>query len=296
MGCDRPKPPSHQAPPRVVRYGPARELATLADRSINESSGLAVSWRQPGLLWTHNDSGDGPELFAIDHQGKTRARLWIDGAQARDWEDMCSFQLDQKAWLLIADTGDNDRRRKILTLYLVEEPVVDFTAQTSQRLRTRPTQVIRLRYSDGCHDVESIAFDVSTRTIYLLTKRSLRKCLYALTLPVENDPDRTHILSPVGVVADLYSPNAMDISSDGQLAVICTYRHAFLYSRRDDQTWPEALAGRPTMVRLPKRRQGESICFGRDGRTLFLTSEKNPAPLWQLDVLPPSAPSGKASK
>jgi hypothetical protein len=40
-------------------------LGTLPDE-LAESSGVAVSRTQPGVLWSHNDSGDGPTLYAID--------------------------------------------------------------------------------------------------------------------------------------------------------------------------------------------------------------------------------------
>ena len=33
---------------------------------LRESSGLGVSQSYPGVFWTHNDSGDGPRLYAID--------------------------------------------------------------------------------------------------------------------------------------------------------------------------------------------------------------------------------------
>ena len=39
------------------------ELAVLPDE-LSESSGLAVSRAQPGVLWSHNDSGDGPNVYA----------------------------------------------------------------------------------------------------------------------------------------------------------------------------------------------------------------------------------------
>jgi hypothetical protein len=33
---------------------------------------------------------------------------------------------------------------------------------------------------------------------------------------------------------------------------------------------------------MPLRRQGESICYGPDGRSLYLTSEKLPTPLIEI--------------
>ena len=48
-------------------------------------------------------------------------------------------------------------------------------------------------------------------------------------------------------------------------------------------------ASRLRMVRMPRRAQGESICYGLDGRTLYLTSEKKSPPLL---VVAPVEPSG----
>src|SRR5690242_7135831 len=44
----------------------ARFLGNLTDQRINESSGIARGDVTKGILWTHNDSGDGPFLFAIN--------------------------------------------------------------------------------------------------------------------------------------------------------------------------------------------------------------------------------------
>src|SRR5688500_17838526 len=53
----------------VVAATPA-QIATLADRAVRESSGLVASRREPGLFWTHNDSGDGPLVYAFDRAGR----------------------------------------------------------------------------------------------------------------------------------------------------------------------------------------------------------------------------------
>src|SRR6266568_6264490 len=48
--------------------------ATFQSPRLVESSGVAVSRAYPGVLWTHNDSGDGPYLYATDLRGPTAAR------------------------------------------------------------------------------------------------------------------------------------------------------------------------------------------------------------------------------
>jgi hypothetical protein len=62
----------------AVNAGIYREpttLATLKNRSITESSGLTASRTNPGLYWTHNDSGNGPFIFAFDAGGGSRG-VW----------------------------------------------------------------------------------------------------------------------------------------------------------------------------------------------------------------------------
>jgi hypothetical protein len=74
----------------------------------------------------------------------------------------------------------------------------------------------------------------------------------------------------------------MDISPDGLRCIILTYGNAFEYTRAPDEKWSKAFSRRPRMIRLPARRQGESICYGLDGTTLYLTSEKKPTPLIEV--------------
>ena len=87
-----------------------------------ESSGLAASRRDSGILWTHNDSGGQPVLYAIEATGARRGDLRIADLLNRDWEDLASFTLDGRSYLLIADVGDNASRRNDCALYIVAEP------------------------------------------------------------------------------------------------------------------------------------------------------------------------------
>ncbi|MEJ1973596.1 MAG: hypothetical protein WDM96_14385 [Lacunisphaera sp.] len=83
------------------------EVGRLAEPRNLEASGLAVSRRTPGLLWTHNDSGGEPILFALNTDGTLRGTLQLAGVTNRDWEDVAAFELDGQAWLMAAEIGDN---------------------------------------------------------------------------------------------------------------------------------------------------------------------------------------------
>ena len=101
-------------------------IAVLADSAVTESSGLAASRRQPGLLWTHNDSGGGPIVFATDERGTALGRFAVPGAENIDWEDLAIGPgVDGNDALFIADIGDNARSREELVVWQVPEPDVD---------------------------------------------------------------------------------------------------------------------------------------------------------------------------
>ena len=55
---------------------------------------MPASRLHPGMLWTHNDSGDGGRLYLIDETGATRGSWVVPEATAFDWEDMASFEVD----------------------------------------------------------------------------------------------------------------------------------------------------------------------------------------------------------
>ena len=72
----------------VVQAASAVQTGQFASPRLRESSGVAASRAHAGVLWTHNDSGDGPYLYATDLRGHDRGFLLVPGAEATDWEDM----------------------------------------------------------------------------------------------------------------------------------------------------------------------------------------------------------------
>src|SRR5213596_956580 len=87
--------------------------ATFQSPRLIESSGVAVSRAYPDVLWTHNDSGDRPYVYATDLRGTDRGALLVPGAQAIDWEDISlgpcplAFVPRARSCIYLADSGDN---------------------------------------------------------------------------------------------------------------------------------------------------------------------------------------------
>jgi hypothetical protein len=81
------------------------EAFTITDPRITEASGLAASRQHPGVYWTHNDSSDGPYVYAVDSAtGKTVARVAMRGIDPRDVE---AVSLGPDGDLYVGDIGDN---------------------------------------------------------------------------------------------------------------------------------------------------------------------------------------------
>ncbi len=283
--------------PTVV-YAKPRLLAQLANEAIGESSGMACSRRYPGVFWTHNDSGDDARLYAFNTKGQDLGSCLIEGVTANDFEDIASLSLTGKSFLLVGDTGNNGLGKAVHTLYLIEEPQIDPSRGVLQK-QVPVVLAIHFSYDNGHHNCEALAVDPVGRSIVLVTKQHKDECcVYQMPWPEGDLPKEGRPLNNLTArkIAILRLPpvTALDISPDGRRAVVLTYHDAYEFYRAPDETWADAF-GRPArLIPMPQRQQGESICYGRDGKTLYLTSEKRPTPLWEVaESGKPVAESGR---
>jgi hypothetical protein len=285
----------------TARYQHAIQMGYLSNPELNEVSGLACSRLRNDVLWTVNDSGSGPYLYAVDTRGAHLDKVRVRDAINQDWEDLASFKLGGTSYLLIADVGDNQEIRSDYIIYVIEEPAV--AGITDPESRSVPWAYrLRFTFEDGSRDCESVAIDLQGRQILLLSKRSVPPILYSLPLFTQNG-DRIQVAKrltevpaiPQPTFQDVIEdprfgryrsqPTAMDVSPDGSTAVVLTYKNSFLFQRQFQENWIQAFTKIPQQIQLPKLRQAEALCFAADGRTLFLTSEKTPAPLLRLPVI-----------
>jgi hypothetical protein len=290
-------------------------ISVLNDERINESSGLAISYANPGSIWVHNDSGDEPRLFLVGLDGATQAVVEIAHVKAIDWEDVCSFQINGESWLLIGDIGDNRKRRgsqaggpPACKLYLLKEPVI-YGSDSVQTIPCDVWSMITFYYPDGPADCESLAVDVKQQEILLLTK-SVPARLYRLDLDTKTPRQKVwadrvaeirmprstttnfmnHLVKGTGLKIDLHAPTAMDISPDGSTMVICTSVNGLAVTRTREQTWADAVSSTTsrTAFALPlpllPPKQCEAICFDRSGASIYLNREGSRSPLWRVNT------------
>ncbi|HIK90604.1 MAG TPA: hypothetical protein EYG03_01230, partial [Planctomycetes bacterium] len=214
-------------------------VAVVEDKRINECSGIAISYANPNAIWMHNDSGDQARLFLVGLNGVTQAVVEIVGADAHDWEDVCSFQINGESWLLIGDVGDNTVKRAnglpACRLYLLREPVVP-AANRPVTISWDVSSTITFSYEHGPANCEGVAVDVERGEILLLTKSLPHKCgLYRLPLNTRNV--RQQLFATRIAAAFVPFATALDISPDGRTMVICTMFNALAVTRTSGQSW-----------------------------------------------------------
>src|SRR6267378_7379326 len=220
--------------------------AAFQSPRLVESSGVAVSRAYPGVLWTHNDSGDGPYLYATDLRGTDRGALLVPGADAVDWEDIslgpCPvvFSPQASACVYLADTGDNLEFRPFVTVYAVPEPAPPERASDTSGTTSAPA-VLRLRYPDGAHDVEAVYVSPRDTAVYLVSKGATRGSAIRV-YRVDRRAWPTRDTASDIVVATLVQtldirPNseagrvvtAGAVRSDGRLVALRTYSEIYLF-------------------------------------------------------------------
>jgi len=232
----------------------------IADQAVHESSGLTRSTYARDVLWTHNDSGDGPRIFAIGGNGQTRAEVHLRGASANDWEDISS---GPRHTLWIGDIGDNGRRRDRITVYRAHEP---------QGLRDRSVASTRfdLRYPDGAHDAEGIMVHPRTGRLYVISKSSNAAVYRA---PLHLRADGVNQLARVAAAPDTVTAAAF--YPRGRRFVLSTYTRGYIY---------QELGGRATTFRKPGTAQGESLTVSRSGGSIFVGSEGTRSAIYRVRV------------
>ncbi len=256
------------APSQVRRTGVFRNVHLV------ESSGAAVSRTQPGILWTQNDSGNDPWLFAVDTTGETRAIFAVTGASNQDWEEIAFGACPRGLCIYIADTGDNRERRHFVRLYRVPEPLVGKVAGASGA--TAPADSLLFVYPDGPHDVEAMYVDEGSR-VHLITKgRSGPVEHFVLPALGWNDGARhtATLVERLPISIDAATGRLVTgaaLSPDRKAVVVRTYRDLFLFERSLDGHLVPARGPNQCSV-FGFEPQGEGIDWW-DESTLVLTSE-----------------------
>lgn len=261
-------------------------IGTIKSAEITESSGIVASRCNENVLWTHNDSGDGSFIYAIDERGKKLGTFRIPNAKNVDWEDIATRKSSAaECFLYIGDIGNNAVRRQKFEIYKVKEPTVTGETDSDKKnpLETENAEKIEFAYPDKSHDAETLLIHPASGDLYVLTKY-LGSPAGVFKLSADYDSNKVNKLEKISDFAVPAVPNGFltggEISPDGQRVVICDYLAAYeiklpANAKNFDAIWQE----KPVKINLGERMQGEAIGYSVDGTSFYATSEKRNSPL-----------------
>ncbi len=242
---------------------------------------MAFSPTRQDLLWLVNDSGGTPDIHLAGRDGSSLGKLTLKEAPNIDWEDIASFVLDGKPYLLVADTGDNAARRDSCVLHIVPEPPLP--AGGMPLVATgKPAWSLPFRYEDGPRDCEAVAVDAKAGKILLISKRTQPPLVYELPLrpPAKRGTLTarrigTTQVKPIGggLLPFLDQPTGLDISPDGSLAAIVTYHGVFLFSKDGPESWTDVFAKKALALSPHHLGQVESVAISPDGMSIRVVAE-----------------------
>lgn len=238
----------------------------LTDDRIVESSGLARSTYPRSLLWTHNDSGDSPRVFAVKRDGSTRAVLRLKGADAVDWEDI-STGPGHTIW--VGDVGDNDASRDHVTVYRFREP------RSPQSGRVRAT-AYDFTYPGGPRNAEALLVRPGSGRLFIVSKDDNGGAVYRAprTLSTSSVNELRRVAdAPKTITGGTFAP-------DGKSLVLVSYTRAYTYSSIGG-------AVRSDENKVNNSDQGESVEISRDAKRMLLGQEGADSPVYAMDYNAP---------
>lgn len=233
---------------------------------LPEASGVAVSRRSPGRLWSHNDSG-AAVLVALDTSGSVTGRVRLSGPRLQDWEAVGVGACPGGSCVYIGDIGDNQARRARITVYRVSEPSSEDSVVVADTFHAT--------YPDGAHDAEALLV-TSDGGLFIVTKGET-DAVGLYRFPRELRPGATHQLERVGQPRTTARASETDRITDGAVSpdgtwVVLRTRQALAFHLAAELlagNWREA--GRVD-VRSLGETQGEGVTIAADG-TVYLTGE-----------------------
>jgi hypothetical protein len=236
--------------------------------ALPEASGVTVSRRVPGRLWTHNDSGQAV-LFSLDVRGRVTGRIQLSGATVVDWEAISAGACPTGSCLYVGDIGDNNAARDHITVYRLTEPG-DTPSPTAA------VEAFHARYPDGAHDAETLLV-APDGGLYIVTKGSTG-AVAIYRFPGEPRADgRVVQLERIGQPR---SPGPVRrgeqitdgaVSADGARVVLRTYDALYFYRTERLLAGDWSGAARLDLKHVGEA-QGEGVALGSNNE-VYLVSE-----------------------
>ena len=237
------------------------------DKRLEEASGLVESLAHPKHFWTLNDSGHPAEVFLIDQKAHIQLVCKLKGIENRDFEDITigSGPIEGKKYVYVADIGDNLEKFPVKLIYRFAES----EAYTDQEMIITEFDTLKIKLEDKIRDSETIFIDPLLKDLYLISKREDSVRLYQVKYPFATD---TLAVNPIATLP-FHKIVAASITDNGKELLLKDYDRVYYWKNERGVSIAELLLSKPLMLAYDRERQGESICWGHDGKGYYTLSE-----------------------
>lgn len=223
--------------------------------------------------WFIEDHGNEDEIYQVDQKGKLLKVLKVKNAKNKDWEDLAK---DTQNNIYIGDFGNNDNKRKHLTIYRIPDP-------SREDGDTISADKITFEYpeqKDFPPKKEEMNFDAEAffhhnNALYIITKNRTKPFNGIATIYKVPDTPGVHEAEFIGDFItckdyDRCRVTGADISPDNSTIALLGYGQIWLFT---DFEWDDFSKGEINTIELGISTQLESISF-LDNKTLLLSDEK----------------------
>ena len=250
------------------------EFKAELPKEVNETSGLFF---HNGRLWTHNDSGGKPIMFALDTTTfEVVQRITLANVKNKDWEDVCT----DGETVFVGDFGNNKCHRKDLKIF-----TFPLSAIPEEGDATVKVDSLNFNFADQTnfekrkheHDFDCEAMFATEDYLYLFSKGWASGTTRMYRLPKTSGQ---HVAEVVNGFDSQGLITGADYDRENHILVVVGYVKSiwkpFMYIIFDFDEAGVKLANRRFEMPQWVGAQTEGICFFDDGRC-YVTSETSPS-------------------
>ncbi len=268
-----------------AQYGPSRIWATSTTPALTDAAGLGVSAKNPGIVWSHNDSGGFPFLYAMTTNGTLLAEFDLTADTLADLEDMAigPGPVAGVPYLYVGDIGvgklDTLTRESVRIFRALEPEVPLGWANNLQHRFFNQVERFTLVYPDGSYDANTMMVDPVTGDVFIGAKQTGATRIYRASLA--GAQDGATIRLELVATSTLGGASGGTISADGNRIVLRNERNARLWFRCPGESVGTALARSPEPIPLvgtAYETNGEAIAFLPDGSGYVTLSDSVVSP------------------
>lgn len=229
---------------------------SIEDDRITESSGLT---RDPdgNRYWTINDEGS--TVYAVSESGEVTGTFTF---RADTVDPEAIAMLDNRVY--VADIGDNDEQRELITVYYFDNPSDSGEAVTYKSWD--------FRYADGPHNAETLLVDSSGR-LFIVTKGS-KGAIYAA--PSDPETAGVNVLDRVAAAPQQVTDGVF-LEGDDQIALLTKNSVEVIDAESYDEVASEPMKDQPQPESITLDLAGDNLLVGSEGKNSKVYSMPVPA-------------------